>query len=712
MSDNFMRIRKGLIVNPTTSIPTSSVDGAILFDDNEKKFKRWNSNANAWVPLGEGTGELNFLELSNKAHDAEAGTTGWSTYKDAAQARPVDGTGGTATVVSAISTTSTDPLSGTKSFLFAKGSGNAQGEGWSVDFQIDRARQASVVQIEFDYRLDSGTFVAGSSVDYTTSGDSDLIVYIYDVDNGVMIEPTTFRLYSNSTGITDKFVGNFQTSHNGVNYRLIFHVATTNTAAWTLKIDNIKVQPAKYAYGTPITDWVDFPSVAAGTLITATTTNPTYGNVNYNRAQWRRVGSEMEIRWIFRQTTGGTAGSGAYLFNLPPGYQIDFSKLDVNMPNTGIGTSVNSRPLPNSVFHGTFESGSNSYVLIGHVSPHSSTQLKVVGQDALLNTSTHSNSRYWDSIFWQFSLSNLNFSLFASVPIAGWSSSVKVAEPMETRDVFARAIKTADQTFTTSFSKVTFNSVLDDTTSSFNLTNNEFRVPVSGLYNISFKAGLGGAYNAYYAIFVNGSHVEGIYSYQDGLITTTIQARAGDLIDVRARSTSGNITIIGTLTDARPVLTIFRLPSSQTLAQGEAVYVHAQKTDGQTIVNNPGTPASTTQLTNWTKLYDTHNALDATNGIFTAPVSGLYEFAINMGYAPTFSGELAFQLINSANTTLLRSAGNHTTTASRGVAVQVCAIFLRSGEQVRLKAAVYGAGSNQALSTNSFENIITIKRIG
>jgi len=63
MSDNFMRIRKGLIINPTTSIPTSSVDGAILFDDNEKKFKRWDSNANAWVPLGEGAGELNFVVL-------------------------------------------------------------------------------------------------------------------------------------------------------------------------------------------------------------------------------------------------------------------------------------------------------------------------------------------------------------------------------------------------------------------------------------------------------------------------------------------------------------------------------------------------------------------------------------------------------------------------------------------------------------------------
>jgi hypothetical protein len=56
MSDNFMRIRKGLIVTPTTSIPTSSVDGAILFDDNEKKFKRWDSTTNSWVPMGEGGG--------------------------------------------------------------------------------------------------------------------------------------------------------------------------------------------------------------------------------------------------------------------------------------------------------------------------------------------------------------------------------------------------------------------------------------------------------------------------------------------------------------------------------------------------------------------------------------------------------------------------------------------------------------------------------
>lgn len=625
MSDNFMRIRKGLIVNPTTSIPTSSVDGAILFDDNEKKFKRWNSNANAWVPLGEGAGELNFLELSNKAHDAESGTTGWSTYKDAAAARPVDGTGGTATVVSAISTTSTDPLSGTKSFLFAKGSGDAQGEGWSVDFQIDRARQASVVQIEFDYRLDSGTFVAGSSVDYTTAGDSDLIVYVYDVDNGITIEPTTFRLYSNSTGITDKFVGNFQTSHNGLNYRLIFHVATTSTAAWTLKVDNIKVKPAKYTYGTPISDWQEYtPTFNSGFTV---------GTGGYSKWYWRRVGGDCEVRGSFwLGTSGFSMGSGNFTFALPSGLSVDESRLNGN--GNGNNGSNYARVGVAALYDGGGTAHSSSCFVVRNAS--SLNTFLVIGKtDSGVNFTVNSASPFtWGA--------NDELYVYAmSVPIAGWSSSVKVAEPMERRDVVFH-IYGIDSSASQSIPSYTWAKVAGhwnvankyDPCSGWDATNSEYVAPTSGNYVVQavilatkpiddnvVDVGIG----------INGSSPSGFWDLDRPVVTSSagsqqvkltfmprvIPLKAGDRVSVWVRPRDFTLNNVGGW--AHTQFTVYKLPSSQVLADSETVVVRAYNMSGPTLIAD-----ATTNIGNWTKQVDTHNAFNAASGVFTAPQPGHY----------------------------------------------------------------------------------------
>lgn len=61
--------------------------------------------------------------------------------------------------------------------------------------------------------------------------------------------------------------------------------------------------------------------------IGAITTPPTKGTIVYDNARWRRVGDSMEIRYDFRQSTGGSAGSGAYLFPLPTGYTMDTTKI-------------------------------------------------------------------------------------------------------------------------------------------------------------------------------------------------------------------------------------------------------------------------------------------------------------------------------------------------------------------------------------------------
>jgi microcystin-dependent protein len=164
---------------------------------------------------------------------------------------------------------------------------------------------------------------------------------------------------------------------------------------------------------TPIvTEWQDFPSVAAGTLITGVSSNPSYGSVAFNRAQWRRVGDSMEIRWDFKQTTPGTAGSGIYLFNLPTGYSIDTSKALVS------STSEPSKSL------GTFSyNDGNAGYGTGWVSAYSSNRLKMMMQFQNSNNTSNSIGTI-GSGYGALTIGLVEYSISARVPISGWSSSV------------------------------------------------------------------------------------------------------------------------------------------------------------------------------------------------------------------------------------------------------------------------------------------------
>jgi hypothetical protein len=192
-----------------------------------------------------GGGGINYI--SNP--DAETDTTGYATYADAAGTSPVDGTGGSPNSTWTRSTSS--PLRDDASFVFTHNSGaSRKGEGVSYDFSISAADKAKVLQISFDYIVGSGTFVAG-----TSSTDSDVTVWIYDVTNSTLIQPSSYKLLSNSSTIASQFNATFQTASDSTSYRLIFHVGSTSSSAFTLKFDNIKVSPSTYVYGTPITDW-------------------------------------------------------------------------------------------------------------------------------------------------------------------------------------------------------------------------------------------------------------------------------------------------------------------------------------------------------------------------------------------------------------------------------------------------------------------------
>lgn len=190
---------------------------------------------------------------------------------------------------------------------------------------------------------------------------------------------------------------------------------TTGSTTATVLLDGAYLGRAtNVGSGNIITEWQDFPSVAAGTLITAATTNPTYGTIVTNKAQWRRVGGEAQIRWAFHQSTAGTNGSGIYFLNIPSVIgQIDTSKAAAN-------SNTNSTQFANMDSNvGTFAGGvSGGYFHSGAVVVHDATRLKF----HISYTGAAQGAAVWNSGNQAFDQAEQSVTVVASVPIVGWSS--------------------------------------------------------------------------------------------------------------------------------------------------------------------------------------------------------------------------------------------------------------------------------------------------
>ena len=557
-------------------------------------------------------GDINYILNGH----AEVNTAGWATYADAAQATPVNGTGGSANVT--WTQTTTAPLDDLASFVFTKDAVNRQGQGASYDFTIDSASQAKVMTITFDYIIGSGTFTAGSK---TT--DSDIEVYIYDVTNSVLIQPSTYKLYSNSSTVPTQFISNFQTPYNSTSYRLIFHCATTSASAYTVKFDNVKVSPTQYTYGTPITDWQDLPSVAAGTLVTSTGTSPTFGTIAVNKAQWRRVGGNAEFRWTFRQTTAGTAGTATYLWNIPASIgTIDTTKVSVN-------TSGSLSTVDGGVGYFNFTDG--TFVGNGSVGVYSTSQLKVTNLTWTSSASGYTVGAWAGSGATSFANANYNVVMLASVPILGWSSCVQMSDNAAQNIVSA---KYTGNNAATSGNPIIGQTLQWDTSGSYSLSTGKFTVPVAGYYQVTMMYNNTG--NLTYTVYLDAVSKEVIsLSNASGLNqgTSTIYCNAGQTLDVRPSGTMG--AVAGSSNQSWVTYTKVTGPAS----------IAATDTVAASYWLSANFAASTTVPINFdSKEFDYTGAVttSATAWKFTAPIAGLYQIS---GLAMTTAGATAGLII-------------------------------------------------------------------
>lgn len=629
------------------------------------------------------SGGINYLSANP---DAESDTSGYSTYADSAGSSPVDGTGGSPNITWTRTTSS--PLRGSGSFLFTKDAANRQGEGASYDFTIDAADKAKVLKIEFDYIVASGTFTAGNLADRTSSGDSDLTVWVYDVTNSTLIQPSTYRLYSNSSTTPDKFSAYFQSASNSTSYRLIFHNGTTSTSAFAVKFDNFNVGPSTYVYGTPVTDWLAY--TPTGSWVT----NATYSGF------WRRVGDQIQVR--AKVVTSGAPTAASLTFSLPSGLTFDTSKL--------VGTSQDTQNLGIGQI---LDTGTANY-LVGNVGYASSSTVGVYvigtaatyGGGSAVNATTPFTFGSTDQVSVEF-----------SGPITGWSSSVQMSDSADTRVVAVRVTNSTTSTVGTTPTKIPYANVTYDTHGAWN-TAGTFTAPVSGYYRVTvmltttaltstddtngrtldislYKNGV-----QYSLIAQNRNTRSTVSHYYEAMGSDTVYCNAGNTLEIYATNTltGSSTTLIGSADYNHVAIEKVNGPSAIAATETIAAKYTAVNT---TTFTTSGVVADFA-----TKVFDTHGAVTTGSGWrFTAPAYGIYHISVGFYPSSTVGLLLNLQKNGSAVERLAEIAASAT-------AKEVSAsteIELNAGDYIDLKG--FSGSSTLTFANDAALNRISIFRI-
>lgn len=675
-----------ILTTPLTDIETFTEQGSTpatpaaskrkLYSKADGFYQLDSSGNETKVGSGAGGGSINFVTNGN-ADDALASI--FTPYADAAGARPVDGTGGSPTVTTSI--TSTSPLAGTKSYLLTKPASNTQGQGWAIPFTVDLAYAAKMQKITFDYIVNSGTFVAGSS---TT--DSDVIWYIYDVTNSTLIEPSNIKMSGSSTTLSERFQGEFQTSATGSSYRLIAHVASTSALAYELKVDNISVAPSQYVYAAPVTafkDVVSPPNITGsggGTM-----TVGTGGGAVWSMA-YRQVGEITEVEYKFRRgTTGFVDITGAVQLPLPPGVSYHSSIIGSDTVGYGEITATASANPVARLIGKAFGGG-----IILNV-----TDTALLSTAGLLATQT-------------------NYMTFkASFRAAGLSAVTQQSDGYDARPIIASGVGSITATTTTNVTKVPITSTIEDSALMIN-ANGDITVKTSGWYDVEgiSQINSGGTVNTI-SVTINIGGVS--YRTRGQASANTHSATARVLKYINAGQIINLYTWVDTGSFAATVDFNIKKDQAPTTMSRGATIAHRYTTTATTAFTSavPSVFAPNTIDSGVTT--GAGGTYNTATGEFTANTS----FTLDVCYSILFntaswnaSTRLDMNLQKGGVTIQNQISPYAQTTVSFPMADKGCfTVDVKAGDVIRLMVD-QNSGSSKSLISTAFHNWIVFKRSG
>ena len=516
---------------------------------------------------------------------------GYTAYKDADLANVEDGTGGPPTGLS-ISRSTSSPLRGAASGLIAKTSGaSRRGEGVSDDFNIDTADQGKMLEISFDYNVTSNYV------------DGDMRVYIYDVTNAVVIEPSQRDILANAGQAT--YRSYFQAASNSVSYRVIWHVATSTTLAYDLKIDNVKVGPILAGNaGTFVSDWQSWTPTGSWS------TNTTY------TGKYRRVGDTAEFE--VKVSLAGAPTAAPLTINLPSGMSIDTNKTVASTASGvcfgyGVGNDAGVQNYDLTLLY------NNTTSVTVFPRQVTASNITLGSQVTATNPITWGNT---DTIQVHFSM-----------PITGWSTGVSASEISTSATIASKATLSANQTISSaSPTEVTFNSVIYDNSGS--LGSNGFTAPESGRYSVSGAVLADNCTNGenYYL----NIRVAGVSKYTSQNIAssgsfilpfaTEVSLEKGQLVTI-VTSTSADTSYLVRSGEGLSSFCVSKINNPAQIAPTEFVGCSYSTNAAQSIPNN-----AYTTVVYEDRVFDSHSAMNTSTGVYTVPVSGNYIIYASLSY--------------------------------------------------------------------------------
>lgn len=682
-----------LIVRDSTNNIRQAIgtDGQVLVADSTQ------TSGLKWSQI---SGVKNYVTNGN----AESTTTGWTTYSDAAAATPVDGTGGTANITFTRSTSS--PLAGVGSFLLTKDAANRQGQGVSYDFTIDDEDKAKVLSIQMDMMVDSGTFVAGS-----TSSVSDVTVWLYDITNATIIQPSNYKFFSNNTSISERFTSQFQTASNSTSYRLIIHIGSTSALAYTLKLDDVSISASQYVYGSPITDWQQVQNF--------TFNNVTIGTGGTQSLYYRREGDSVLFRGKIVLGTGGSL-TGALNMTMPFGWSVDTAKFNTVNARVILGKTVLQDASPSALREGTIQWTNASNTQLYFYAGLTASGTNPVGLSATGPTDATNP--------WTWAVNDVfEFATSVALPITGLSSSVQMSDSANTRVVAARYLINSTQSINDSIiTTIIWNNKIGDTHSAMNTSTGIYTAPNAGWYR--FSAGF--ATSASIAI-VASNRVSLFYSINNvtnsqiayipftGSVseqpaiwgTDLIYMNSGDQLAVKAFLDFGGASYnIQSANGAQTFFSIEQVNGPSAIAATESVNARYTNTAGTSIANT-----GENNVPFATKDFDSHGAWNGTQ--YVVPVSG--KFAVSGSVY--FAGGQTYAANNGAFLSVYKNGVGHSyganyiftaaSTTELGVSISTI-VNCNAGDTLEFRVSNNRTAGATLLQTAVGANFINISRVG
>lgn len=645
---------------------------SIQLNDEASLILEYDNVESRWMVIGgtgSGSGSSGINYIDNP--DAEAGTTGWATYADAAATTPVDGTGGSPNITLAAS--SSNPLRGTQSFLLTKDAANRQGQGVSYDFTIDRADLAQVLRISFNYETSTNyaDTISGNTIT------SDMQVFVYDVTNAQLIYVTDQNI--RATNLEGNYIGSFQASSNSQSYRLIFHIASTNANSYTLKFDNVAVGPQSLTKGQAIS-----------TQFSRISQTASFGNADITGA------------------LTSSEGSGIYSYNSGTGIYTVILSAYFNITATFRANGAASvQPLI------TDSAGANEY--------GTDTSIATAAARTVASASIYLTAGSTFKI--RNALAGTTNEQYINVTATRVLNNVTLSEDTGNRVIAARAGLTGDQAIaSTSSTKVTFNTVSSDaryfdTTSSFNTSSNRFVAPESRYYRIttqltianytsSEQLGLeiikGGA-----TVLASKTETNALANFSTSPLTTIAFLSKDEYVEVFVDSLSdASYTVAasasGTFFIVEAVATPQTLAGSETVAASYTTNTAQAVTNGNTVIYEDLD-------------FDTHGAYNTSTGVYTFPVSGKYQVSagvITASVVAALGNTLELSINNVTTSKTIRGAGDVCeNTASRTYSATANGLInATKGQTLTITFSESLPAVN--LGTNAAYNYFTIAKVG